>query len=199
MKYCHKYFTLRILILLNILINTEAPIEFEIMPGQNIEYKTDLMNALEEMAVNATDVPLELIQARQSLDYAIQLSMTNSKFLRKVYKRQSIVEEFYSTILSRIYNCEFEECDSVDVNLPAPTFLNMTNINQLLQNTKEYVQNIVDTEMADQSEEVKARFTKKMMRYHTCTHVNTILIDKFKSESIAEIAAEKEPEDNTEE
>lgn len=181
--------------------NGEAPIEFEIMPGQNIEFKTELMNALEEMAINSTDVPLELIQARQSLDYAIQLSMTNSKFLRKVYKRQSISEMFFSVILTRIYNCEYEECDSIEVSLPAPSFLNMTNINQLITNTKEYINSIVESEFGpDDSEEVKARFVKKMMRYHTCTHVNTSLIDKFKSESEAEISAEKVPEnDNNEE
>ena len=184
-----------ILILLNILINTDVPIEFEIMPGQNIEYKTDLMNALEEMAVNGTDVPLELIQARQSLDYAIQLTMTNSKFLRKVYKRQSIVEQFFSVIISRIYNCEYEENEFIDISLPAPTFLNMTNINQLMQNSKEYVQNIIDTELSSETDEVKARFMKKMMTYHTCTHINTVLIDKYKSESITEISAEQ-VEDN---
>ena len=175
--------------------NGDVPIEFEIMPGQNIEYKTDLMNALEEMAVNGTDVPLELIQARQSLDYAIQLTMTNSKFLRKVYKRQSIVEQFFSVIISRIYNCEYEENEFIDISLPAPTFLNMTNINQLMQNSKEYVQNIIDTELSSESDEVKARFMKKMMRYHTCTHINTVLIDKYKSESITEISAEQ-VEDN---
>ena len=178
--------------------NGDVPIEFEIMPGQNIEYKTELMNALEEMAINATDVPLELIQARQSLDYAIQLTMTNSKFLRKIYKRQSIVEIFYSEIISRIYNCEFEECDKIDVSLPAPTFLNMTNINQLYSNAKEYANSIAETEFGPNAdEEVKARFIDKMVRYHVCTHVNTVLIDKFKSESLTEVSAErlKETED----
>ena len=179
--------------------NGDVPIEFEIMPGQNIEYKTELMNALEEMAINSTDVPLELIQARQSLDYAIQLTMTNSKFLRKVYKRQSIVEIFFSEIISRIYNCEYQECDKINVSLPAPAFLNMTNINQLYDNAKAYASNIAETELGPNAdEEVKARFIDKMVRYHTCTHVNTVLIDKFKSEANTEVAAERLKEDEEE-
>ena len=172
--------------------NGESPIEFEVMQGQQIEYKTELMNALEEMAINGTDVPLELIQARQSLDYAIQLTMTNSKFLRKVYKRQAKAEVFFSQMLTRIYNCEFEENETIDVSLPAPAFLNMTNINQLMNNTNEYVQSIVNSELADESDEVKIKFTKKMMRYHLSTHMNTDLVDKYKSESKAEVKEEEE-------
>lgn len=162
------------------------------MNGQQIEYKTDLMNALEEMAINATDVPLELIQARQSLDYAIQLTMTNSKFLRKVYKRQSKAEVFYSGILTRVYNCEFEENEEVDVSLPAPAFLNMTNINQLMNNTREYVQSIIDTDLAMEPDEVKAKFMKKMMRHHISTHIDTNLVDKLTIESKAEVKEDQE-------
>lgn len=172
--------------------NGESPIEFEVMQGQQIEYKTELMNALEEMAINSTDVPLELIQARQSLDYAIQLTMTNSKFLRKVYKRQAKAEVFFSQMLTRIYNCEFEENENIDVSLPAPAFLNMTNINQLMNNTNEYVQSIVNSELADEPDEVKIKFTKKMMRYQLSTHMNTDLVDKYKTESKAEFKEEQE-------
>lgn len=159
------------------------------------------MNALEEMAINGTDVPLELIQARQSLDYAIQLTMTNSKFLRRVYKRQSKAEYFFSRIFTRIYNCEFEDTEDIDVSLPAPAFLNMTNINQLMNNSKEYAASIAETELADETDEVRARFIKKMMRHNISTHIDTNLVDKLHVESKAEIKEEEELKNigNTEE
>ena len=162
------------------------------MNGQQIEYKTELMNALEEMAINPTDVPLELINARQSLDYAIQYTMSSSKFLRKVYKRQAKAEVYYSGIFTRIYNCEYEENIETDVSLPAPAFLNMTNMNQLMNNTREYVQTIIDTELINEPEEVKTKFMKKMMRDNISTHIDTNLVDKTLMESKAEVKAEQE-------
>ena len=50
------------------------------MQGQQIEIKTELLNLLEEAAINSTGVPLELIQSRQSPDYAMQLTMSKTKF-----------------------------------------------------------------------------------------------------------------------
>jgi hypothetical protein len=62
----------------------QSPIEFEVMQGQQVEIKTELLNLLEESAINPTGVPIEIIQNRQSPDYAMQLTMSNSKFLRFV-------------------------------------------------------------------------------------------------------------------
>ena len=50
---------------------------------------------------------LELINARQSLDYAIQATMSNSKLMRLTYKRQDMYEIFLSQITSKIYNYEY--------------------------------------------------------------------------------------------
>ena len=36
-----------------------SPIEFEVMQGQQIEIKTELLNLLEESAINITGVPIE--------------------------------------------------------------------------------------------------------------------------------------------
>lgn len=66
-----------------------SPIDFEVMQGQSVEYQTEFMTMLEEMSVNSTDVPMEMIQMRNSVDYSSQLTMSSSKFLRKVYNRQS--------------------------------------------------------------------------------------------------------------
>jgi hypothetical protein len=172
----------------------DSPIQFEVMQGQNIDIKTELMNILEELAVNSTDVPLELIQARQSLDYAVQLNMTNSKFLRKVFKRQSIIENFYSRIITRIYNCEYEENETLEMSLPAPAFLMMTNTNQLIDNTVQYINSITDIEMVGESDAVKVIFKKKMLRHHLPSHININLIDTLKSQSRIEAAI-----DNTDE
>ena len=77
------------------------------MPGQQFTDNTDRMQQLKEMAINSTDVPFEIIQSRQSVDYAMQLSMSSSRFLRKVYHRQSLYTPFLERIITKLYNYEF--------------------------------------------------------------------------------------------
>ena len=56
-------------------------------------------------------------------------------------------DEYYiSGIETKLYNSEYGENILITCTLPAPLFLHMTNINQMIQNTKEYVQSIADYE-----------------------------------------------------
>lgn len=152
----------------------EAPIQFEIMPGQNIETPTELMDALEEMAVNSTGIPIEIIQARQSVDYAMQLTMSSSKVLRFCYKRQELYQDLLREFLVPVYNYEYNESIDMRVTLPPPTFINITNTNQLVDNTRNFVQSLVDVEMADEEDEkLKATYSRELFKYYLGTHLNT--------------------------
>lgn len=152
----------------------DAPVNFEVMPGQNVDVKTDLMNILEEIAINSTDVPIELIQARQSIDYAMQLTMTNSKFLRKIYNRQAKYQKILSNLITKLYNSEFKTSYELEVTLPPPMFLNITNTNQLITNTKDYVDSSIDYELAgEEDENVKNIYRKDLLEYHLGSHINT--------------------------
>lgn len=168
----------------------DYPIQFEVMQGQNVDIKTDLMNILEEMAVNSTDVPLEIIQARQSMDYAVQYSMSNSKFLRKVYKRQAKTEAIFTKIVSKLYNYEYEQNDTIDIILPPPMFLNITNTNQIMDNTNAFVSNIANIEMNTESDEVvKNIFIRLMSKEMIGTYIpsNKIEILKTKAKQLAQL------------
>ena len=150
----------------------DPPINFEIMPGQQIDVPTDLMSTLEESAVNSTNVPLEIVQSSNGTDFAIRYTMTNSKFLRYVIKRQAKCMRFYSEIATKVYNCEFKENKRLVVLLPMPAYLAMTNGAQLYQNAKQYVDGIVEVEMADATDDEKIMFTRKLMRYYLPTYIN---------------------------
>src|SRR5574344_878164 len=67
--------------------NGDTPITMDVLQGQNIETPNDLMDRMEDQAVNSTDVPLEFVNSTNNVDYATRFTMSNSKFLRKVYKR----------------------------------------------------------------------------------------------------------------
>lgn len=151
----------------------DPPIQFEVMPGQDIRTPTELMEALEEMAINSTNIPIEIIQARQSVDYAMQLTMSSSKVLRFCYKRQNIIEPRLSELITPIYNYEYNESVNLNVVLPPPSFINITNTNQLVDNTRNFVQSIIDVEMADiEDQKLKNVYFNELFKHYLGTHLD---------------------------
>ena len=179
----------------------QSPIEFEVMQGQNIEIKTELLNLLEESAINVTGVPIELIQNRQSPDYAMQLTMSNSKFLRFAYSRQSDFQYQIADLFTKLYNIEFNNNIRIKVILPPPLFINVTNTNQLIVNTNDYCENITNIVMADEQDDLmKARVAKQLKIYHLGAYINMDMINKIIEEAKQEstrqtIAASDEGEE----
>ena len=170
----------------------QSPIEFEVMNGQQIEIKTELLNLLEESAINPTGVPIEIIQNRQSPDYVTQLTMSNSKFLRFVYERQSDEQDNVSPLITKIYNIEYGTRDNITVTLPPPLFINVTNTNQLIVNTADYCDSIVNIVMADEQDEIlKAKFAKKLKIYHLGSYINMKVVEGMLDKAKQEYAKER--------
>ena len=162
------------------------------MNGQQIEIKTELLNLLEESAINPTGVPIEIIQNRQSPDYATQLTMSNSKFLRFVYERQSDEQDNVSPLITKIYNIEYGTRDNITVTLPPPLFINVTNTNQLIVNTADYCDSIVNIVMADEQDEIlKAKFAKKLKIYHLGSYINMKVVEDMLDKAKQEYAKER--------
>lgn len=165
----------------------DPPIQFEVMPGQDIQSPTELMDSLEEMAINATGIPIEIIQARQSVDYAMQLTMSSSKVLRWCYKRQELFQDQLSDLITSIYNYEYDESVEIKVTLPPPSFINVTNTNQLVDNTKAFVQSLVEVELANEEDDrLKNVYTSALFKHYLGTHIDTSahknILDKCKLE-----------------
>lgn len=162
----------------------QSPIEFEVMQGQQVEIKTELLNLLEESAINIIGIPIEIIQNRQSPDYAMQLTMSNSKFLRFVYTRQGEFEKAIQPLITKIYNVEYGANDRIRLTLPPPLFINVTNTNQLILNTNDYCDNITNIIMADEPDEtVKIRFAKELKIYHLGSYLNMDVIKQIENKA----------------
>ena len=156
----------------------QSPVEFEVMQGQQVEIKTELLNLLEEAAINSTGVPLELIQSRQSPDYAMQLTMSNTKFLRFVYGRQSQFQLLLEPLLTKLYDVEYGTTDKIKVTLPPPLFINVTNTNQLITNTSDFCNSLVEIVMGDSQDDIlKAKVGKKLKIYYLGSYVNMSMIN----------------------
>ena len=144
--------------------NGDPPIQFDTQSGQQFDFPQDLMANLEESAVNATDVPLEIVNSSTSMDFAVRYTMTNAKLLRNVLKRQAKMEAFLSDIFTKIYKFEYNEDVELTVNLPIPAFLSMTQGSQLLQSATQYAESITDIEMNGEQDEAKNAFKKLVIR-----------------------------------
>lgn len=170
----------------------QSPVDFEVMQGQQIEIKTELLNLLEESAINSTKVPLELIQMRQSPEYATQLTMSNSKFLRFAYKRQAEVQELFSPLITKIYDLEYTVNDQIIMTLPPPLFINVTNTNQLIINTTEYCDSIVNIRLGDSTDDnLRAKFGKKLKMYYLGSYLDTNIIEDLLNKAQQELAREE--------
>lgn len=176
-----------------------SPIDFEVMQGQSVEYQTEFMTMLEEMSVNSTDVPMEMIQMRNSVEYSSQLTMSSSKFLRKVYNRQSKFQMNLTRIFNKIYNNEFDDNIQTSVILPPPMFLNITNTNQMMTNVNEYSQSVAQLILdPDEEEPVKNEVIREINKFNLGSYLNIPELEDIAHKAKQRVAAESN-EDNGEE
>lgn len=167
-----------------------APVNFEVMQGQQIDPQTELMEKLQNMAINSTDVPVEIVQARQSMDYAIQATMSNSRFLKKVYNRQTIANKFLSAIMTKLYRGEFNNPTAViKVTLPTPMFLNLTNTNQVIQNANDIAQAAAEAFSDDLPENAKNMFLNNIKGKYLESYIDMGMIARIKRQTEIEYAA----------
>ena len=161
--------------------NGDPPIRFDTQSGQQFDFPQDLMANLEESAVNATDVPLEIVNSSTGMDFAVRYTMNNAKLLRNVLKRQAKIEAFLSDIFTKIYKFEYNEDVELTVNLPIPAFLSMTQGSQLLQSATQYAESITDIEMSGENDEAKNAFKKLVVRKLIPSYLSDKDIEEIKN------------------
>jgi hypothetical protein len=172
----------------------DPPIQFEVMQGQDIQTPTDIMEKMEELAVNATGVPLEMVNSTLQQDFAVRFSMSNSRFLRSILIRQTKVQKFLSRIYTKIYNYEYDENYSlIELLLPPPIYLILNNNQQLLDNQSQYADKIVEIYLTEEEEEVKAEFKKLYMRSKLSTYIDYDSIERLIDTAKVNIESKKSP------
>lgn len=179
----------------------DPPVTMEVMQGQDIDPQTDFLDKLEETAINPIGVPIELINARLSIDFATQLTMSNSKFLRFVFKRQSKFENYISDIITKIYNSEYPSniYEQVKCVLPSPILLNLNNLNQIIDTVTQQADNISQLMYPDTSDEgadvKRGLFKKNYVLYKLGGYLKQNEIDLIKDQSEMEFTKLKKNND----
>lgn len=173
----------------------EPPVQFDIMPGQQIDVKSEMMDMLEEMAVSSTGVPYEYIQSRQTVDYAVRLTMSSNKFLKSTYTRQATVQELLSRMLTILYNSEYKKSDEIVVELPPPIYLSMINTSTMIQNSTEITNFVVESEAKNDDPEYIKLFTRNYRRYQMSTYLDYDKIEEINQKTLMEWKTNKNKEE----
>ena len=175
--------------------NGESPVSFEVIPGQNIEIKTEFMNMLEETAIGLIGgITLEMVRSQEQEQTATHLTMTNAKLLIDIFERQMAYEDTISEICTKIYQIEYGVDDELKVELPPPVMLNFTNTSQILTVANELIQNIVTMKMGPDGQQtgnegLRNAFIGRLMRYYFKSFLPMEEIDQMYEEAETEMTA----------
>ncbi len=159
----------------------DSPVTMDVLQGQTFELPQELMTNLEESAINPV-VPLEIVNSSTQMDYAIRYTMTNGRLMRTIIARQAECSEYYSKIFTKLYNCEFDDNAQIEVTLPPPTFLMVTQGAQMIQNTVQYIDTSADVEMAGRDDEDRNLYRQKMLHRFLPGYIDLDMIKAVKDE-----------------
>ena len=124
--------------------------------------------------------------------------MSNSKFLRFVFKRQAKFEENLSRIMTTIYNAEIESENPIEVIciLPSPLMLNINNLNQIMDLVNQQAQTMAQIEYSDNNdpdiENKRAIFVRNYIHFKLGGYLKQNEIENIKNISDLEFARIKQ-------
>ena len=126
--------------------------------------------------------------------------MSSSRFLRKIYHRQGQFVPFLNRLITKLYNFQYKEQESLEVTLPAPMFLNMANTNQLVENIKQFIQTTTEFETNNmgEEEELKNVYMQELFKFYVGTHVELEQHEKILKEARLKYEQNKKPSEEEE-
>ena len=128
------------------------------------------------------------------MDFAIRYTMTNAKLLRNVLKRQAIIENFMSPILTKLYFFEYNEFEELELRLPIPAYLSLTQGQQLLQTAVQYADSRVEIDMIGEADEAKAEYKKILISKLIPGYISEEEIIKIKDRARIALSVKQAPE-----
>ena len=163
------------------------------MQGQDIQTPTEIMDKMEEAAVN-TIMPFEFVNATFQQDFATRFTMSNTRFLKSIFTRQRKTEKIFSKIYTKVYNYEFaENYKKIDIILPPPTYLTSTNNSQLIDNINQMADKIIESEMDGESDEVKQEWRRLYLRDALATYIDFDRVERLRELAKVNVEAAKNP------
>lgn len=141
-------------------IDGEKPIEISTVDGlSNVSLDNEFLNWLSNNIFSGIGLPAAYLTEVENIDFAKSLAMQNSRFIRDVVAEQVLFGYGYSELLRKLYLKEYASeikdqkqsdpnksrkddkssihllnIESIEVKFPSPVSLNMTNMNDQINN-----------------------------------------------------------------
>jgi hypothetical protein len=150
-------------------IDGEKPIEISTVDGlSNISLDNDFLNWLSNNIFSGIGLPSAYLTEVDNVDFAKSLAMQNSRFIRDIVSEQVLFGFGYSELLRKLYMKEHGSelkgqlkkvsvernkekssihllnIESIEIKFPPPVSLNMTNMNDQINNLTTLVESLSD-------------------------------------------------------
>ncbi len=139
----------------------KRPIDFDIIQGQDIQVKDEMMEMLEEIIVSGTGVPSVLLNASNDVDFAKTLTMLSTKYLRRVLGWQLDLNEPNTEFIRAILRSELDdresEINSLTTSFQAPTNLVLQNALDEINNARDLANAISGAMIGDNNQDEDAQ------------------------------------------
>ena len=148
----------------------EKPIEIATVDGlSNVSLDNDFLNWLSNNIFSGIGLPAAYLTEVENIDFAKSLAMQNSRFIRDIVAEQVLFGFGYSELLRKLYmkehGSELKEqkkanasaerkkekssihllnIESIEVKFPSPVSLNMTNMNDQINNLNTLVDSLTE-------------------------------------------------------
>ena len=174
----------------------QSPVNMEVLPGQNIDIKTEFMRNLEEQAIELLGVSMEMINNHfQSEQSATNIVQNNERFLVFITKRQELYSQILEEIFFKIYKSEYGVEEIINVELPVPNQLRLQSISQVISVSNDIVQNVVNMLAQSDDDFQKAIFTGKLMEHYFGTYLKMDEIMEIYNQSKMEAIIKSDEKD----
>ena len=148
-------------------------IDYDVMSGQDISLKDELLEFLEDRMLSGTGVPTPLLQATSETDFSRTLVLLNSKFLRRVLRYQRLFNNPTCVLFNYVNAADLglkidsDEYEILIVEFLPPAALGISSMNEQVGNAKDLVDIITRayTDSGLYGDAVPGEFSKEMLKY----------------------------------
>jgi hypothetical protein len=152
-------------------IDREKPIEVETIEENSPSLQDEFLEFLLKTLNSGVGIPHAFVNDSESVQFARSLTMENAKFLRSVIRKSKKFTEQFTELLQKLYINEFdnyngysdetgkesEEIDKIDIEnifikFPSPAALNMTNLNEQINNSSTIVDQLSNLLVEDEND-----------------------------------------------
>jgi hypothetical protein len=194
-------------------VDGERPITIENVDGlQNISLDNEFLNFLSNNIFSGIGIPAAYLTEVDNVEFAKALAMQNSRFIRDIVAEQGILGRGYSELLQKLWKIHNPaktelsasakqgdkddgvkiDISSLEVRFPPPVSLNMTNLNDQINNLNVLVDSL--SEILDVPEAFKEQATvtfKRMMYKKFLPNLNWEDIDQIVADASRSTIKEK--------